>query len=69
MTIILSRDEKDLLDNIMDDKFQAGAFCGMIFNALVEEIDAECIKDVETQTPILIKAALNVRLIAYNMSK
>jgi hypothetical protein len=69
MTIILSRDEKDLLDNIMNDKFQAGAFCGMIFNKVEEVVMAHPSLIFHETVAQLIQEALQVRLIAHNMSK
>jgi len=56
----LTKEEKDLLKEIVNDKYSVGAFCGMIFNTYISE------KDITI--PELIKQALVTRLVAKRMS-
>lgn len=57
--VTLTPDESTLLNQIMEDKYAVGPFCGMILNLHVEGKDS-----VEG----LIKKALQVRLIAKRMA-
>lgn len=57
--------KKQLLKQIMEDKFSVGAFCGMVFNAQVEYATKGQIISTET----LIDKALDIRLRALEMSK
>ena len=61
---ILTKDEKDLLDTIMNDKYSLGAFCGMIFNSIEKTTQWE-----NSDIDLKIKLALNVRLRALELSK
>ena len=68
MTTTLTAEEKTLLKQIMDDKFAAGPFCGMVFNSLrYHESDGHVF--VERHIAVRIKAALQVRLVAQGMAK
>lgn len=60
----LTKQEKDLLDIIMTDKYANGAFCGMIFNDISKrDTDSQEIIDLS------IKLALKVRIRAMELSK
>ena len=52
---------KDLLTQIVNDKYSVGAFSGMIFNMYISHPD--------NTIPELIKQALVVRLVALRMAK
>lgn len=56
----LNNQEKELLQQIMNDKYASGPFTGMIYNA-----------HITTKEPVdaLIKKALQVRIIATELSK
>jgi len=61
LLVELSTEEKELLTQILNDKFSVGAFTGMIFNSYIK---------VPNHTiPELIKQALMVRLVARRMIK
>lgn len=60
----LTREQKDLLDVIMNDKYANGAFCGMIFNS-VDKLDIPNDELIDLQ----IQLALRVRLRAMELSK
>ena len=57
--------KKQLLKNIMDDKFSNGAFTGMIFNAQINAMTNGQVMSTE----LLIEKALDIRLKALEMCK
>ena len=63
----LTRDQKDLLDVIMNDKYANGAFCGMIFNSLAQRSMSP--KEAELAIDMMIQYALMIRLRAMELSK
>lgn len=60
----LTKDEKQLLTEIVNDKFSVGAFSGMIFNGLIQYKKDEAFAEASTTeiTDKLIKTALRTRL-------
>lgn len=60
----LTKDEKALLTEIINDKFSVGAFSGMIFNGLIQYKKDEAFAETSTTdiTDKLIKTALRTRL-------
>lgn len=60
----MNEQQTKLLNKIMSDKYSVGSFCGMIFNACINErnLNKNAIKE-------LIILALDIRLIANKMLK
>jgi len=69
----LTKDEKTLLAEIVNDKFSVGAFSGMIFNAVVQYkisgIDQSVTGGTNELINKLIKTALTTRLQMKELSK
>jgi hypothetical protein len=61
---MLNEQQQGLLKAIMIDKFSNGAFCGMVFNAYIQNMLNNGTTDIEG----LIATALNVRLKAMELS-
>lgn len=60
----LTERERQLLEQIMNDKYSVGSFCGMITN-LVTDLQS---KQIATTPEKLIRNALKIRLIAQDMA-
>jgi len=60
----LTKDEKALLTEIVNDKFSVGAFSGMIFNGIIQYKKDEAFAEASTSETMdkLIKTALRTRL-------
>lgn len=65
----LTKDEKTLLNEIVNDKFSVGAFSGMVFNALVQYRLHDDKTNANEMTDKLIKTALNTRLRLRELAK
>lgn len=60
----LTKEQKDLLDVIMNDKYANGAFCGMIYNQVTK---SDAYSDAAIESEIIL--ALRIRLLAMELSK
>ena len=60
----LTKNEKSLLTEIVNDKFSIGAFSGMIFNGIIQYKKDEAFAEASTTETMdkLIKTALRTRL-------
>lgn len=63
--MVLTTDEKNLLREIVLDKFSVGAFSGMIFNASIQKQQQGITPNYES----LIQEALAIRLLMKEMQK
>ncbi len=60
--VTLTSEQKTLLQQIVNDKFAAGPFAGMIFNATVQEESQHDPVALQDRIPELIQNALQIRL-------
>ena len=65
MTIELTKEQKELLSLIVNDKYSVGAFSGMIYNATINVMTSNKVVDMD----YLIQQALEVRLKLVGMAK
>lgn len=56
----LNKQEKDVLNGIVNDKFAVGAFTGMIFNSLVERDIPPTVENIKAA----IAMAIKIRIVA-----